>query len=332
MDTSRFLGTLKDSVGNKARPEGSIAEAYVNKECHNFCSMYFHGVETRYNRFERNFDGDQIMIENEYSIFSQKARTLGAAIYYTLSNSDFRTIQWYILINCDEIEEYLKMHMEEIQKHGNADLQQRHQVEFPSWLKRYVIKLHLDASLESNNHLYVLGIGPDIRVSRYTGIIVNGVRFHTIKRGSSRRTQNSGVLVHGVHNSKETDFYGQLTDIIQLDYCNGNKVFMFECDWWNVGDKKNGIRTNGDLISVNVSRKWYTCDRFVLATQVEQVFYIDDVKNGDNWKFVQKTNPRHIYDVPEVEGNESNPAHEPYQQFEPGSNDVHQTNIVESRR
>ncbi|KAK8584355.1 hypothetical protein V6N12_068599 [Hibiscus sabdariffa] len=221
------------------------------------------------------------------------------------------------------------MHMEEVQKHGSGDLQQRHQAEFPSWLKRYVIKLNLDGLLESNNNLYVLGLGPDTRVTRYTGIIVNGVRFHSTERGTSRRTQNNGVLVKGVHNSKETDFYGQLTDIIELDYCNGNRVFIFKCDWWNVGDKKNGLRTNGDLISVNVNRKWYTGDPFVLATQVEQVFYIDDVKNGDNWKIVQKTNSRHIYNVPDVEENVSDLAsnHEPYQQFEPDSNDVRQINI-----
>ncbi|KAK8557987.1 hypothetical protein V6N13_050337 [Hibiscus sabdariffa] len=147
--------------------------------------------------------------------------------------------------------------MEEVQKEGNVDLQQRHQAEFSSWLKRHLI------------------------------------------------------------------------DIIELDYCNKNKVFIFKCDWWNVDDKKNGLRTNGDLISVNVSRNWYTCDPFVLATQAEQVFYIDDVKNRDNWKIVQKTNHRHIFNVPEVEGNESDlaPNDDPYQQFEPDSSDVHQINI-----
>ncbi|KAK8696326.1 hypothetical protein V6N13_001462 [Hibiscus sabdariffa] len=117
------------------------------------------------------------------------------------------------------------------------------------------------------------GLGPDTHVTRYTGIIVNGVRFHSTERGTSRHTQNNGVLVKGVHNSKETDFYGQLTDIIELDYY--------------------------------------------------------DVKNGDNWKIVQKTNSRHIYNVPDVEENVSDLAsnHEPYQQFEPDSNDVHQINI-----
>ncbi|KAL4335213.1 hypothetical protein GQ457_07G009520 [Hibiscus cannabinus] len=65
------------------------------------------------------------------------------------------------------------------------------------------------------------------------------------------------------------------------------------------------------------------------GNDVEHVFYIDDVKNGDNWKIVQKTNHRHIFNVPEVEGNESDLASndDPYRQFEPVSNDVHQINI-----
>ncbi|KAG5547799.1 hypothetical protein RHGRI_013476 [Rhododendron griersonianum] len=52
----RFLGKLKRFVSNRARPEGSIVEAYIVKECITFCSMYLDGVETVHNRPERNED------------------------------------------------------------------------------------------------------------------------------------------------------------------------------------------------------------------------------------------------------------------------------------
>ncbi|KAF7139945.1 hypothetical protein RHSIM_Rhsim06G0120600 [Rhododendron simsii] len=52
----RFLGTLKQFVSNRARPEGSIAEAYIVKECITFCSMYLDEVETVHNRPQRNED------------------------------------------------------------------------------------------------------------------------------------------------------------------------------------------------------------------------------------------------------------------------------------
>ncbi|XP_028062626.1 uncharacterized protein LOC114265957 [Camellia sinensis] len=56
----RLLGRLKGFVVNKAHPEGFIAEAYISKECTTFCSMYLDGVETLFNRPERNYDmGDR---------------------------------------------------------------------------------------------------------------------------------------------------------------------------------------------------------------------------------------------------------------------------------
>ncbi|KAF2289228.1 hypothetical protein GH714_030898 [Hevea brasiliensis] len=166
---------------------------------------------------------------------------------------------------------------------------------------RNVVQKNLRGSLESTNHLYVLGLGPDMRVTKYSGIIVNGIRFHNIERDKYRHTQNSGIVVKGEQNSEEIDFYGELTDIIELEYCHGNCVYVFKCNWWNIGDKKNGSRTYGQLMSVNVNRKWYVDDPFVLANQASQAFYINDIKNGSGWKIVQKSYPRNVYDVPENE-------------------------------
>lgn len=53
----RNLHKLKQYVRNKARPEGSIAEAYLADECSTFCSRYLTKVETKFNRLERNYDG-----------------------------------------------------------------------------------------------------------------------------------------------------------------------------------------------------------------------------------------------------------------------------------
>ena len=52
----RNLGTLKRYVRNKARPEGSIAEAYTVNETLMFCSMYLTRIETCFNRSEMNED------------------------------------------------------------------------------------------------------------------------------------------------------------------------------------------------------------------------------------------------------------------------------------
>ena len=54
----RVLRTYKQYVCNKAHPEGSIVDAYVVNESLTFCSMYLHGIETRFNHPKQNFDLD----------------------------------------------------------------------------------------------------------------------------------------------------------------------------------------------------------------------------------------------------------------------------------
>ncbi|BBG98167.1 Ankyrin repeat family protein, partial [Prunus dulcis] len=53
----RLLGELKKSVRNRAKPEGSIIEAWVQYESLTFCGMYLKDVETVFNRPQRNNDG-----------------------------------------------------------------------------------------------------------------------------------------------------------------------------------------------------------------------------------------------------------------------------------
>ena len=49
---------------------------------------------------------------------------------------------------------------------------------------------------------------------------------------------------------------------------------------------------------------WYKNDPFVLAIQVQQVFYINDYKLGSNWKVVNKIYHRHVWDVLEIDNTE----------------------------
>ena len=107
----RFLGKLKRSVGNKARPEGSIAESYIHNEWHTFCSMYFRGVDTRFKRPDRNYEGGQMGVLSAFTVFSQKVRPIGAQGGYDLCGREFERARWYVLNNCEEIEHYLRLVM-----------------------------------------------------------------------------------------------------------------------------------------------------------------------------------------------------------------------------
>ena len=101
---------MKQYVRNKARPEGSIAEAYVINESLNFCSMYLRGIATRFNRGDRNNDdiNDEEINNCGLSIFSQHIRWLGGVGFRQLTPDELEKSHWYILNNCDEVEPYLQ--------------------------------------------------------------------------------------------------------------------------------------------------------------------------------------------------------------------------------
>ena len=50
------------------------------------------------------------------------------------------------------------------------------------------------------------------------GYNVNGFRFHTNQCDESKRTQNNGVMVRGEDQSCNVPYYGQLIDIVELQY------------------------------------------------------------------------------------------------------------------
>ena len=94
---------------NKARPEGSIAEAYIVNESMTFCSMYLRNIETKFNRdrhFEVEFEDEQNV--DKLSIFSQKACPFGGKSLIEIHGHDLEVAHWYILNNCEELQPYLR--------------------------------------------------------------------------------------------------------------------------------------------------------------------------------------------------------------------------------
>ncbi|XP_042948769.1 uncharacterized protein LOC122281391 [Carya illinoinensis] len=75
-------------------------------------------------------------------------------------------------------------------------------------------------------------------------------------------------------------------------------LFLFRCEWFDVGDARRGIHVGDHITSVNTSRKWYKDEPFVLACQAAQVFYLQDNSKHGNWSVVQRVTSRNTYDVP----------------------------------
>lgn len=98
---------LKAYVRNKAHPEGSIVEGYIDTECLTFCSMYLIDVETRFNRPERNPDVSHYQNSLELSIFSHKGVGYGKHKFDELNLIEWAKLRWYVLSNCTEVMPYM---------------------------------------------------------------------------------------------------------------------------------------------------------------------------------------------------------------------------------
>lgn len=138
----RMLGNYKRYVRNRARPEGSIAEAYIANESITYCAMYLSSVETSFNRPQRNDDGGE---KNEtLSVFSQITRPFGEAPKSAVefSKHDMEVAHWFILNNCEEVDS-LRIEHEELMKRDYPRwdmerVQKKHRELFPKWFKEHV--------------------------------------------------------------------------------------------------------------------------------------------------------------------------------------------------
>ena len=65
------------------------------------------------------------------------------------------------------------------------------------------------------------------------------------------------------------------------------------------------IRKEQGFTIVNTSHKWYESNSFILAYQVEQVFYLNDPKLGGSWKVAQMLTNRNTYHDPTMIGEDN---------------------------
>ncbi|KAI5317108.1 hypothetical protein L3X38_036815 [Prunus dulcis] len=136
------------------------------------------------------------------------------------------------------------------------------------------------------------------------------------RRYENKKTQNSGVMVKGENQIDDVPWYGTLVDIVELHYTEGNRVVLFNCDWYGTARKGTGYKIDCyGIITVNTTYKLNTQEPFVLASQATQVFYVKGVKNKI-WSFVVETNPRNAYEM-------TNDEIEPYQEAKTQSQSMH---------
>ena len=95
----RRLGTFKGYVRNRARPEGSIAEAYTAIEALTFCSKYIETVD----QLSKEVDEDNPGL----NVFDYPVRVTWKSRQED-KPKDLDKMVWYVLNNCPEILPYVK--------------------------------------------------------------------------------------------------------------------------------------------------------------------------------------------------------------------------------
>ncbi|KAL3838469.1 hypothetical protein ACJIZ3_023060 [Penstemon smallii] len=283
----RYLCKLKRYVNNKAFPEGSIAEGYIAEECLTFCSMYLDDIETQFNKIERNYDNCKEKSQQNLSVFSDNTRLIGKGVYNFIDKKSWEQAHSYVLKNTDEVLPFI-----------------------------------CEEKKKAHTNLEYIAYHPDQRVTHYEACVVNGLRFHTKQREINKKTQNCGVVVKVEEESGYRDYYGVLIDIIQLDYLGNNHVVLFKCDWY---EGRSIQKDKYNSTSINMSKPWKTKEPYVLASQAQQVFYVNDIKLGNDWKVVIKAEARSSWNVLENDDGNSTIINEPIQQNEPDSTSIPST-------
>ena len=120
------------------------------------------------------------------------------------------------------------------------------------------------------------------------------------KRDSKRTTQNSGIFVSG---TEEFNYYGILEEIVKLTFSGAYSVTLLKCKWFNTDPRRKKIIIENNITSINTSGEWYKDDPYILANQAKQVFYLDDLLRGTQWKVVESVNHRQIWDIETGEEN-----------------------------
>ncbi|CAL5392138.1 unnamed protein product [Camellia sinensis] len=190
------------------------------------------------------------------------------------------------------------------------DVDRRHNDEFPKWFNSHVAELLATENVALSDAIKILALGPSQKATRFNGYIINGTRYHTRSRELRRKTQNSGVMVKAKTSSYasakdinpvegDVVYYGYVTDIIELYYSHDHRYMLFMCNWI---DNNKGLKRDDfgfTLVNFNhllYAKKQDSDEPFILASQAQQVFYVNDSVDED-WNVVLKMKPRDLYEV-----------------------------------
>ncbi|GKC19929.1 hypothetical protein Tco_1022079 [Tanacetum coccineum] len=275
----RYMKKLKNCVRNKAKPEGSIAEGYVAEEALTFSSHYFRDVTTKFNCPDRNVDCPPPTCQ--FQVFKSLCKSISLRSVIRIDHQELKKVIWYVLHNSPEIDTYRAKFKSEF---PNKDMKE----EFPGWFGKQIRQRHVDndPGVSESSELFALACGPSQTPISVNSCVVNGVRFVVHSRDERRTTQNSGICSPGPDGEM---YYGQLEQILEFSYLSF-KTVLFRVKWFDTSNKgriQNFVIRN-NITQIKANGEAFKNDQYILATQVKQCFYLEDMARRPlGWKVVE---------------------------------------------
>ncbi|KAI5355305.1 hypothetical protein L3X38_008200 [Prunus dulcis] len=290
----RYMKVLKGYVQNRTRPEGCIAERYIAEEAVEFCTQHLSDVST-------------VGVPSSQKMGVSKP--LSGCTVSVVDQDLLNQAHLYVLENTEEVLPYIEQHMIHIKtaypkfRKRTKWLQDKHNSTFIQWLR-----FKVQSELEEDNHgvsenLRWLAAGPNMAVPLYRSYLIKGIKFNIKAQDDVRTTQNSGVYLLAqtmqVASAKDKNpilsnmgFYGVIQEIWDLDYQKFT-IPVFRCDWI---DSSGLVVDELGFTLVDLSKIGHRNDQFVLASQVKQIFFVDDPMHR-GWSVVLSMPNREYNDV-----------------------------------
>ncbi|WMV58544.1 hypothetical protein MTR67_051929 [Solanum verrucosum] len=194
-------------------------------------------VQTRLmiNRPNRNDEGDIDPLFPPISIFNQNGRGSEKRGKRGFTDMEMQSAVTHILLNCPEIQSYVNLF---VNTWGNDAIY----TEFSKWLRNYVYDEY--SSVQHLQLVKEVALGPAYQVLTMNKYCVNGFKFQTEEVSRNKKTNNSGVYIHGdVDGTSQTiEYYGVIQEIIEVRYLGWPKK-KIDC----FGAKKKKSRRPIDL-------------------------------------------------------------------------------------
>ncbi|CAM8902509.1 unnamed protein product [Rhodiola kirilowii] len=227
-------------------------------------------------------DSNEVDISNEarlyvLNVYSPLIKVSGHCSRIKLSKKQLNMAHWCILEHCVLEKHFIERHEDKFDLECPNRSKKERVKHFITYFRGWMDILERESSESYSTELYSLACMP-----QSSQCYVNGVKFVIWDRDRKKRTKNFGVMVK----DSELTYFGIIRNIIELQYAYGMPVVIFDCAWFNTDPKERGsTKRDYGLLSVDTSTTWY-------EDLARQVFYLDDLKVGDNWKVVNVVSHR----------------------------------------